>query len=512
LKDEARNTGHRLNAWGRAEKLRSKPVSFVSAGMIEPLKEVTKLTEDASSSEELTGAVQDMAIVDDEAPSAAPDVQMDMKPDESPQQTVTDTESSAYPGPAAPESAPATSIKDGGDADAVVIDAEEGSDLGFVIDVTGDKTLSAKVESRPAPKIPEPQSAAEDSDSSAEVILFKGRANLTANLTRSKPPPKQQTANRVITVETTYSDIKAAPASSKHIVNLPPRSPSPSREGPDLNTEGPELKDDGPNLDKLLASDEDEAIIADYIANMVSDSGDDNDGIPGRLLRADLGANPWAVEASSDDDSAVSGDEEDIGDSVDDGWGLNKENQDDQDSGEDEVASPTMDDETLARLLAKQEELGMGSDELILVGGQESTTYLGSSTRKLRTRASMEAKIIKSRSKFPSAAAVADAFDDLDVMDWERPSLQNPHKRGRRKKAPDFDVSDSDMELAMQTAWVKDREAKKAKKLQREELRSQGLLGKHANPDDPRNKYPMGMTLDDIKTEMRDFLLGTEQL
>lgn len=484
--------------------------------MIEPLKEVTTLTEDASSSEELTGAVKDMAIVDDEAPSAAPDVQMDMKPDESPQQTVTDTEFSAYPGPPAPDAAPATATNDGGDDDAVVIDAEAGSDLGFVIDVTGDKTLSAKVESRPAPKIPEPQSAAEDSDSSAEVILFKGRANLTANLTRSKPPPKQQTANRVITVETTYSDIKAAPASitadasSKHVVNLPPRSPSPSPEGPDLNTEGPEINDDGPNLDKLLASDEEEAIIADYIANMVSDSGDDNDGIPGRLLRADLGANPWAVEASSDDDSAVSGDEEDIGDSVDDGWGLNK---DGQDSGEDEdeMASPTMDDETLARLLAKQEELGMGSDELILVGGQESTTYLGS-TRKLRTRASMEAKIIKTRSKFPSAAAVADAFDELDVMDWERPSLQNPHKRGRRKKAPDFDVSDSDLELAMQTAWVKDREAKKAKKLQREELRSQGLLGKHANPDDPRNKYPMGMTLDDIKTEMRDFLTGTEQL
>lgn len=289
------------------------------------------------------------------------------------------------------------------------------------------------------------------------------------------------------------------------------RTPSPTPE-PDADTAGP-------NLDKLLASEnEEDALIADYIANMVSDSGEDSEGNTRPYLMSDLGqGNPWAAkDASSNDDSDESGDDSGDDEFFNELIGADGSNAipDSENSGEDDgMASPTIDDETMARLLAKQEELGLGSDELVLFGGQEMSTSYTVNMGKSRSRTKAEAQIIKGRRKFPSASAVADAFDELDLMDWERPSLQKPRKGGRRGKAPpDFDVSDSELELTLQTAWVKDRETKKMKKLQREELRAQGLLGKHANPDDPRLKYPTGMTLDDIKTEMRDFLLGSEPL
>ena len=134
-----------------------------------------------------------------------------------------------------------------------------------------------------------------------------------------------------------------------------------------------------------------------------------------------------------------------------------------------------MDDEQIARLLAKQEELGMGSNELLLFddatdadeedGFTTSATNINPfvlpSTKKTRSK--------RPRGEFPAATALADAYDGYDVMDFERPSLKKKPK-GRKGKLILDDVSDSELEESMQAAWDNDRIKKKERKQEREEV------------------------------------------
>ena len=105
-------------------------------------------------------------------------------------------------------------------------------------------------------------------------------------------------------------------------------------------------------------------------------------------------------------------------------------------------------------------------------------------------------------------AAAPDDFDDFDLMDWTRPSLQR--KKRPKNDIPSFNVSDSELEAQLSAAWQGDRLRKMDRKRAREELRAQGMLGKRADPDDLRVKYPAGMNLEDIETEIKTFLLGSE--
>lgn len=64
MQDEARNTGHSRANWSRDAKLRNAPVTFVNAGVSEPLKELEPQQLDADPegreghSEELSGTHQ----------------------------------------------------------------------------------------------------------------------------------------------------------------------------------------------------------------------------------------------------------------------------------------------------------------------------------------------------------------------------------------------------------------------------------------------------------------------
>lgn len=113
---------------------------------------------------------------------------------------------------------------------------------------------------------------------------------------------------------------------------------------------------------------------------------------------------------------------------------------------------------------------------------------------------------------FPSASAFADALESdpyygFDIMDFDRPSLQ----KGKGKKPPALDLmlSDSDMEFDLQEVWQSDRKKKKAKKKEREELRSQGLLGRRPGDPDLKVKYSKGMNAEEVMTEIRTFLLSS---
>lgn len=133
-----------------------------------------------------------------------------------------------------------------------------------------------------------------------------------------------------------------------------------------------------------------------------------------------------------------------------------------------------MDDEQIARLLAKQEELGMGSDELLLFDDagdadeeevftvpRGDLNFMLPSTKKTRSK--------RPRRDFPAATALADAYDGFDVMNFERPSLKKKPK-GRKGKLILDDVSDSELEESMRTAWDNDRIKKKERKQEREEV------------------------------------------
>ena len=176
-------------------------------------------------------------------------------------------------------------------------------------------------------------------------------------------------------------------------------------------------------------------------------------------------------------------------------------------------------DEQIARLLSKQEELGLGSDDLRLFdgggfdGGDEVEAQLdGMWDEVVQSQDQTKSKRKKQgRPSFPSATALAgvldrDPYNGFDVMDQDRPSLRRKPK-GRRTNLP-MELSDSELELQMHMAWENDRSKKKKRKQEREELRAQGLLGKKGKPD-LKAKYTEGMSMVEVKSEIKDFLLSS---
>ncbi len=176
-------------------------------------------------------------------------------------------------------------------------------------------------------------------------------------------------------------------------------------------------------------------------------------------------------------------------------------------------------DEQIARLLSKQEELGLGSDDLRLFdgggfdGGDEVEAQLdGMWDEVVQSQDKTKSKRKKrAQPSFPSATALAgvldrDPYDGFDVMDQDRPSLRTKLK-GRRRTLP-MELSGSELELQMDMAWENDRSKKKKRKQEREELRAQGLLGKKGKPD-LKAKYTEGMSMVEVKSEIKDFLLSS---
>ena len=181
-------------------------------------------------------------------------------------------------------------------------------------------------------------------------------------------------------------------------------------------------------------------------------------------------------------------------------------------------------DEQMARLLTKQEQLGWGSDELILFDGEEfdqsPINIAGSQLDGPSQRPSSRPTGFQSRHRmreppsFRSATEFADVLDQdpykgFDIMDQERPSLRRkPKGRGRMFES---EISDSEPEQALEAAWDNDRTKKKIRKQEREELRTQGLLGKKGKKGkiDMKAKYGQGISMDQVKTEIREFLLSS---
>lgn len=441
MADAARNTANNHGNSGdqgdQGEKLRGRPVTFVSAGVVEPLKDL-----------------EEIAVSHDDEGDLPLDDAVDAPTSEHPPR--------------------------------------------FFIDITGDQSLSRRQGQPVHNPSPLSRTSTSDSDSGEDVVLFRGRNSVRLPESNPCPAVVDEVTIQISTVEKTLQHISLeTTGETSH------RHPSPSLPKPWM----------------LRGCHDEDDLVADYIANMANDDEEDEEesAVPYNpfFIGRDLGGSDdeFALAEESGTDASPVGDEEDGNEGEDE----DEDEDDKEDSpklskldGSANGGTGEIDDETLARLLAKQEELGMGSDELDLFSAEVYGEVLQSGDRASRRGNSAKGKK-NARGPIPSAGAVADVFDDLDLMDWNR---HNPPRQPKKRRGqPNFDISDSDLEATLQATFQKDRLRKSERKKEREELRAQGLLGKHAlNPDDLRVKYPTGMTLDQIKEEMRAFLQGTDQL
>ncbi|KAI1804590.1 hypothetical protein F4811DRAFT_519068 [Daldinia bambusicola] len=457
LADEARNTANnRRGARGNDAKLRYKPVTFISAGFMDPLEDLNVQLTTSNKPQESTGLAEQIPA------AASPVVDIGLSDD--------------YISPS-PDEVPSRV-------------AQLPSTSHSHIDPN--KT-STKDHRRPA----DPESD-HGGESSEEVILFKGRDRAR------KEPVSPEVKNETdvdslklhelgIELEHVIETIHPEPAKTSHVVNddyIP------------LNSK-PKTRSRRRKANQSATSDDEAAIIADYMANIKDwGEGEDDDhedqdlgiGSYGFSILRDLGGTDSDAvpdEISSEDDT--DGVSEDVEGET------NEENR---------RRCLEAEDERIARMLAKQEELGIGGDDVLLFDGEASDEWVAShpAPRRKRKGDAKKAKIIQKKGQYPSAAQMADAFDELDLMDWHRPSLNN-----FKKGLPAFDISDSELEEAMRLTHQRDRLKKAEKKRAREELRSQGLLGKNANPNDLRIKYLGGMSLDDLANELEVFLLSSKE-
>lgn len=177
-----------------------------------------------------------------------------------------------------------------------------------------------------------------------------------------------------------------------------------------------------------------------------------------------------------------------------------------------------MTDEQIARALAKQEELGMGGDELMLFDGEfgdeddldddftADQDFIPFSTKKHVSSRGKSKRNRRQRDTFPPAEAFADALEQdpygaFDIMDFDRPSLR-PKKKGRKSDLPfDFALEDEELAEHLRSTWSKDREKKAARKREREEAREATLLDASERSDPAV-----------IKAEIRRFMVQEDDV
>ena len=187
-----------------------------------------------------------------------------------------------------------------------------------------------------------------------------------------------------------------------------------------------------------------------------------------------------------------------------------------------EMRKTRMTDEQMARLLSKQDELGLGTNDRMLYDGDDIGTdsqdelQLDGQWERVVTRqvTSKSERMKQFRSDCLSATALADGLDQnpynsFDLTDQQRPSL---HKRAKGQRGKlSLELSDSELEHSIRTAWEKDRTKKKMRKQEREELRAQGLLSRKREAD-LKAKYSGGISMTQVKKEIKDFLLSSMEM
>lgn len=174
-----------------------------------------------------------------------------------------------------------------------------------------------------------------------------------------------------------------------------------------------------------------------------------------------------------------------------------------------------MTDERIARLLSKQEELGLGSSELVLQDGidedgmeEDNNAFVvpGKGTSGRARRNAKRSNQFGNNVSYPNTIPEefdANHYGTFDIMDLNRPSLRRLPK-GRSRIATLGLDDDNELESQMQVLWENDRSKKKIRKQEREELRAEGLLGQKSKVNATSE-----MSSDEIKMAIREFMLSS---
>lgn len=338
-------------------------------------------------------------------------------------------------------------------------------DVPFFFDLTGDQVQKKK--DLPPVEIPDRPSS-RSSTSSEEVLLFKGRgAQRNVQYVPDIDMVQMQTEIRVVeqAIITEPAHSQQPPAPTPELQTEPIRNKNLTK------TEKKQKKREKRNA-KTKFDEEEDAILADYIANLKENTEVDDyfkELLEGGRHSDDSGVSESANAARDDTD-----------DDTDDAEATNG----------DEVPSE-IDDETLTRLIAGQQ---LGQDL-----GMEDV-HFGNSSSDSDSDDDDTGKRTKKHQEFD---------DDFDLMNWDRPSLRRRKGKGARAQIS-FNMSDSELEASLQASWKSDRLKKSERKKQREEMRALGMLGKK-DPDDLRVKYSDGMNMDQVADELQTFLMGSDE-
>lgn len=463
MQDKARNTTRDHLKWDGDERLRDRPVKFVSAGLIEPLKELQFAPPAAAAAPNELTAPEDPAV---------PPKQTTPEPPRTSEQET--------PGPTT------------------------GGDL-FFVDTSGDRSLRSNDVPEPEPEFPSHDSGNE-TDSSEEVILFKGRSAAPR-----RPAPTTITVHEMqreieIVARTQVQRLEAKPAAAEQPIRESSVLSAPSVPSP-RNRKAGAADRCVPSFDAILqdSDDEDEAL-KDYMENMegLEDLIAQHKGFPARDIGGSDGDMVVPAEADSGDESDTDADDDADSEGVMAGDG---EPADDV-SEDNDSPPPDMDDEELARLLAKQESLGIPGDDLVLFDDAAAWAVRSPRSRRKGPQATRK----EDKSIPDNAAAVADVLDNLDlVMDWNRTNPLRKKPKATHGTAG-FGVADEELRAIMEASFEKDRLKKKERKQEREELRAKGMLGKHPNPGDPRVRFVDGINIDELQQEFATFLITGDQI
>ena len=179
-----------------------------------------------------------------------------------------------------------------------------------------------------------------------------------------------------------------------------------------------------------------------------------------------------------------------------------------------------MTDEHIARLLQRQEELGIDGDELVLFDGEEDdiednldplsnnlleTKGVAHRTRRGKRRARGRETEPHMEGALEDALS-GDDYGHFDIMDWHRGSLSS--KKRHAADIANLQISDSELERQLEGAWAADKDKKKFKKMEREELRAEGLLGSGKRNGSLTSRKSGPLSVEQFEDELENFLGG----
>ncbi|KAJ6111596.1 hypothetical protein N7523_007657 [Penicillium sp. IBT 18751x] len=367
----------------------------------------------------------------------------------------------------------------------------------FFFDSTGQQSIDTGLPN-PTPRL----DLSDPDDSSEDEVVFMGRKN------NQKPT----------VIETDMKELQGIlrPASEDHLahVTLEIDTPTHSNASPQP-TQGPAIPDERHSRGPY---EEENDHLADYIANMDRHYHTDGDGDSYVHIETEGGIDVGhAVADSGSSDSSIAGPDFDRAHACTE---ITDEAQVQSSIDGPVLSKMYLDTEPEPAVSSDDDLAGLDSDDSDDYDDSDLDTKEGDIDTELLEELAIRYSTQRTKGSrpgnhgFASASAFADALEadpyyGFDIMDFNRPSLQKKSK-GKPPPALDLMLSDSDLEFSLHEAWQTDRKKKTAKKKEREELRSQGLLGRASGDADLKVKYSKGMNLEELITEMRNFLLSSK--